>query len=51
MSKLRNHIGYEPEYTFESAVEQTYEWFTSQGLDKQREYDFSSEDELVARLS
>ena len=51
MSKLRNHIGYEPEYTFESAVEQTYEWFTSQGLDKQREYDFSSEDELIARLS
>ena len=51
MSKLRNHIGFEPEYTFESAVEQTYEWFTSHGLDKQREYDFSSEDELIARLS
>ena len=51
MRKLRDHVGYEPEYTFESAVEQTYEWFTSRGLDKQREYDFSAEDELIARLS
>ncbi len=51
MSKLRNHIGYEPEYTFESAVEQTYEWFMARGLDKERDYDFSGEDELIARLS
>ena len=51
MSKLRNHIGYEPEYTFESAVEQTYEWFMARGLDKERDYDFSGEDELIARLN
>ena len=49
--KLKDHVGYEPFYTFESAVEQTYEWFMSQGLDKQREYDFSEEDALIARLS
>ena len=51
MEKLKDHVGYEPFYTFESAVEQTYEWFMSQGLDKQREYDFSEEDSLIARLS
>ena len=49
--KLWDHLGYEPFYTFESAVEQTYEWFMAQGLDKQREYDFSEEDALTARLS
>ena len=51
MAKLQDHIGYEPFYTFESAVEQTYEWFMANGLDKQREYDFSEEDGLIARLS
>ena len=50
IAKLRDHLGYEPFYTFETAVQQTYEWFMSQGLDKQREYDFSEEDELIKRV-
>ena len=50
MGKLRDHLGYEPFYTFETAVQQTYEWFISQGLDKQREYDFAAEDELIKRV-
>ena len=50
MGKLWDHLGYEPFYTFETAVQQTYEWFMSQGLDKQREYDFSEEDELINRV-
>ena len=48
--KLYDHLGYEPFYTFETAVQQTYEWFMSKGLDKQREYDFSEEDELINRI-
>ena len=51
IGKLRDHLGYEPFYTFESAVQQTYDWFMSQSLDKQREYDFSGEDEMIARLA
>ena len=51
IGKLKDHLGYEPFYTFESAVQQTYDWFMSQGLDKQREYDFSGEDEMIARLA
>ena len=48
--KLCDHLGYEPFYTFETAVQQTYEWFMSKGLDRQREYDFSEEDELINRI-
>jgi nucleoside-diphosphate-sugar epimerase len=50
MAKLREHLGYEPFYTFETAMQQTYEWFMSKGLDKQREYDFSEEDGLIRRI-
>lgn len=48
--KLYDHMGYEPLYTFETAVQQTYEWFVSKGLDKQLDYDFSKEDELINRI-
>jgi nucleoside-diphosphate-sugar epimerase len=48
--KLCDHLGYEPFYTFETAVQHTYEWFMSNGLDKKREYDFSGEDELIDRI-
>jgi len=51
VGKLKDHIGYEPFYTFQTAVEQTYEWFMSKGLDKERDYDFSKEDELISQLS
>lgn len=50
IDRLRTDIGWEPEYTFESAVEQTYEWFRREGLDETREFDFAQEDELLARL-
>jgi nucleoside-diphosphate-sugar epimerase len=50
IGKLRDHLGYEPFYTFETAMQQTYEWFMSQGLDKKREYDFSGEDNLINRV-
>jgi len=50
IGKLRDHLGYEPFYTFETAMQQTYEWFMSQGLDKKRKYDFSKEDALINRV-
>ncbi|MBI4281912.1 MAG: NAD-dependent epimerase/dehydratase family protein [Chloroflexi bacterium] len=50
IQKLCDHLGYEPFYTFETAVQQTYEWFMSQGLDKRREYDFAEEDALIGRI-
>ena len=39
-----------PSTPSETAVQQTYEWFMSKGLDKQLEYDFSEEDELIDRI-
>ncbi len=50
IEKLRDHLGFQPHYTFEGAVEQTYDWFLQEGLDKTLEFDFSSEDHLLARL-
>ena len=50
IDRLRQDIGWEPEYGFRAAVEQTYEWYRREGLDKTREFDFSFEDELLERL-
>jgi nucleoside-diphosphate-sugar epimerase len=51
VDRLRNDVGWEPEYTFPAAVGQTYEWFLAEGLDNKREFDFSFEDSLINRLS
>lgn len=50
IDKLRVHLGFEPEYTFEASVEQTYDWFLREGLDKTSQFDFSEEDALLQRL-
>jgi nucleoside-diphosphate-sugar epimerase len=50
IDKLREHAGWEPVYTLEGMIAQTYEWFCNQGLHKTLEFDFSWEDELLARL-
>lgn len=46
--RLRRATGWEPDYTFPAAVEQTYEWFRSEGLHEAREFDFRFEDGLLA---
>ncbi len=51
MTKLKEHIGYEPEYTFQSAVEQTYKWFVDNDIENQRDYDFSDEDRIIEQIS
>ena len=50
VDRMKQDTGWAPEYTFESAVEQTWEWFQREGLDKTREFDFSFEDDLLSRL-
>ena len=44
---MREDFGFTPDYTFESSVEQTYDWFRGEGLDKVREFDFGWEDTLM----
>jgi nucleoside-diphosphate-sugar epimerase len=50
IERLKQDTGWKPEISFRSAVEQTYEWFCAEGLDKSLEFDFSFEDDLLKRL-
>ena len=50
IDRLRADIGWEPEYTFRSMVEQTFDWYCSEGLDKTGTFDFTFEDRLLERL-
>ena len=50
IDRMRDDFGFVPDYTFQSAVEQTYDWFMSQGLDKVRQYDFGWEDTLIEAI-
>ena len=50
IEQLKRGTGWRPEYTFQGAVEQTWEWMQSEGLDKTLEFDFGFEDDLLARL-
>jgi len=50
IDRMRDDFGFVPDYTFETAVEQTYDWFMSQGLDKVRAYDFGWEDTLIEAI-
>jgi nucleoside-diphosphate-sugar epimerase len=47
VARLERDIGWRPQYTFRSAVEQTWEWFCAEGLDRKAEFDFSYEDQLL----
>ena len=50
VDRLKRDLGWAPEYTFQAAVEQTYEWFLREGLHETRDFDFTFEDQLLERL-
>lgn len=50
IDQLKRDVGWTPEFTFETAVEQTWKWMREAGLDESRSFDFSFEDELIARI-
>lgn len=50
VERMKQDTGWEPEYNFKSAVEQTWEWFQREGLDKTRDFDFTFEDQLLEQL-
>jgi nucleoside-diphosphate-sugar epimerase len=49
--RLRQDTGWEPEYTFRGAVEQTWNWMKAEGLDRTLDFDFSFEDDLLAEIA
>lgn len=51
IERLKTDIGWAPEYCFEAMVEQTYDWFRSEGLDSSLTFDWTFEDALMAQLS
>ena len=50
MERLHEHTGWRPEYSFRGAVEQTWDWMQSEGLDRSLDFDFSFEDDLLAEI-
>jgi nucleoside-diphosphate-sugar epimerase len=51
IDRLRRDVGFEPEYTFRGAVEQTWEWMRQERLHETRDFDFSGEDQLLERIA
>jgi nucleoside-diphosphate-sugar epimerase len=47
IDRLRQDVGWEPEYRFPAAVAQTFEWFQSERLAEKAAFDFSFEDEIL----
>lgn len=50
VERLKADTGWRPRYTFHGAVQQTFEWFLQQGLDKTLRFDFGFEDELARMI-
>lgn len=50
IERLKADIGWVPEYTFAAMVEQTYEWFCREGLDKSLAFDWTFEDALLDHI-
>jgi nucleoside-diphosphate-sugar epimerase len=50
IDRLKEDVGWSPEFTFPAAVEQTWEWMRNEGLDESREFDFGFEDDLIERI-
>jgi nucleoside-diphosphate-sugar epimerase len=50
IDQLKRDVGWAPEFTFESGVEQTWKWMREEGLVESRSFDFGFEDDLIARI-
>ena len=50
IDRLKHDIGWEPEYSFRGAVEQTWEWMQRENLVETRDFDFGFEDDLLGQI-
>ena len=50
IDRLQRDVGWQPEYTFRSMVEQTYDWFCRTGLRDSISFDFNTEDSILSTL-
>lgn len=50
IDRLRAAVNWEPEYTFNASVRQTWKWFVESGTSDARTFDWTPEDALLERL-
>jgi len=50
IDRLKRDVGWEPQFTFRGAVEQTWEWMRAERLHETLNFDFEVEDELIKRV-
>ena len=50
IERLREDIGWVPQYNFAASVQQTWEWFQGDKIAREREFDFVFEDEVLRRI-
>ena len=50
IDRLKEDTGWQPEYTFRAAVEETWEWMQSSGRHQSVDFDFGFEDHLLERI-
>jgi hypothetical protein len=50
IERLRQDVGWQPEYSFRGAVEQTWEWLRATGRHESLRFDFAFEDRLIERI-
>jgi nucleoside-diphosphate-sugar epimerase len=49
--RLRQDVGWTPEWTFPAMAERTYQWFGQQPAEERTRFDFSWEDDLIRLVS
>ena len=50
IERLKQDVGWQPEYSFPGAALQTWRWMRDEKLDQSLAFDFSMEDELLERI-
>ena len=50
IERLHEDIGWAPQYGFPAMVQQTWEWFQSNQVAREREFDFLFEEQLIERV-
>ena len=50
IDRLKEDTGWQPEYTFQAAVEETWEWMQTSGRAESVDFDFGFEDQLLERI-
>ncbi|MDG2050811.1 MAG: NAD-dependent epimerase/dehydratase family protein [Myxococcota bacterium] len=51
VERLKDDTGWRPEFTFQAAVEHTWDWMQSSGRSQSLDFDFAFEDQLIEQIA